>query len=361
MGQYLYERFSAANVEAYLKAYLRSRPGWAIADLGKPNLPPASEAPYAAATASNMKLTVRRGDVSVRAVMQAGPAGDMSHGVKLTVTLYRHLPFAEIALAIEGKQADPWPEAGWLCLPFNVPKPEFRMASVGGIVDPARDVIRSANHDTYCLSGGVAVVGANGAGAAFCSADCPLVSLDRPGSWRYSREFIPAKPAAFVNLYNNQISTNFQQWIAGSWTSHVRVWAVEKYDAATHLIGPSAETRSPLLAAAFDGPAGTLPTTRAGLELSRRGVLVTAFGANPDGAGLVLRLWEHAGRDAPCTVRLPAGLDARQVQPCDLRGRAAGRPIPVRDGRFQIPIKHCAPASVLIDAGAPPPKAEPAR
>ena len=59
--------------------------------------------------------------------------------------------------------------------------------------------------------------------------------------------------------------------------------------------------------------AGTLPIVQKGLELSTRGVLVTAFGPNPGGPGTVLRLWECAGQGGPCEVRLPAALDVRQI------------------------------------------------
>ena len=347
-GQYLYERHGRAEVERYLNAYLRTRPGWAVADLGKPGLPPASEAPYAAAVAGNMSLSIRRGPVSVSATMKAPPSKAVPHAVTLTVTLHRALPVVDLAWSIRDKKADPWPEAGWLCLPVNAKRPAFRLGRPGGIADPAKDFIRSSNRDAYCLNGGLAVLGADGGGMGLCAVDCPLVSLGRPGSWRYSRDYVPTSPVVFVQLYNNQVSTNFQQWIAGSWTARVRLWAVDKYDSEASLVTPAAEARVPLQAAAFDGPAGTLPTQQAGLELSRKGVAVTAFGANPDNGGLVLRLWEQAGRDGPCQVRLPKGLKVRSVQPCDLRGRAVGKAVPVENGRFEIAIGHYAPVSVLI-------------
>jgi hypothetical protein len=91
-----------------------------------------------------------------------------------------------------------------------------------------------------------------------------------------------------------------------------------------------------------------LPATQSGIELSRRGVAVSAFAHNPDGAGLMLRLWEQAGSDEPCTVRLPAGLRVSSVQPCDLRGRPTGKPWKVTGGRFTVPLRHFAPTSVLI-------------
>jgi hypothetical protein len=84
------------------------------------------------------------------------------------------------------------------------------------------------------------------------------------------------------------------------------------------------------------------------LELSRKGVLVTAFGPNPDGEGTLLRLWEQAGQDGPCRVRLPGALRNAKAQPCDLRGRPVGDPLPVRDGSVEVPLGHFAPASILL-------------
>ena len=151
-----------------------------------------------------------------------------------------------------------------------------------------------------------------------------------------------------VNVYNNLFGTNFQQWIGGTWTSRVRLWAIDGKKLESTLITPAWEARSPLMAVAADGPAGLLPPTQVGMELSRKGVLVTALSPDPDGDGILLRLWEQAGEDGPCRVRLPGALSAGPVQPCDLRGRAQGEPIAPRNGCYEIPLAHFAPASLLI-------------
>jgi len=117
------------------------------------------------------------------------------------------------------------------------------------------------------------------------------VSLDTPGCWKYSLDFVPKKPVVYVNLFNNQWNTNFRLWNAGTWTARVRIWAFDRYDSESCLITPSLEARYALRAAVADGQAGPLPGAQSGLELSRRGVLVTAFGANPDGADTLLRCW----------------------------------------------------------------------
>jgi alpha-mannosidase len=91
-----------------------------------------------------------------------------------------------------------------------------------------------------------------------------------------------------------------------------------------------------------------MPPTQNGLELSRKGILVTAFGTNPDGPGTLLRLWEEAGQSGTVKISLPEGMKARQAQPVDLRGRPVGQPIPVRNGTLKVQVDAFAPASFLL-------------
>ena len=146
------------------------------------------------------------------------------------------------------------------------------------------------------------------------------MSLDEPGLWKFSLDYQPKKPTAFVNLYNNEWNTNFPEWQDGTWSSRVRLWPTGRnLTRQPALIVPSWEARLPLLAAVADGPAGKLPQAQAGLSVSRAGVLVTAFGQNPDGAGMLLRLWEQSGDSGVLTVTLPVGFKAKSAQPVDLR------------------------------------------
>ena len=96
-----------------------------------------------------------------------------------------------------------------------------------------------------------------------------------------------------------------------------------------------------------DGHPGTLPLTQGGLKISGKSVLVTAFGANPDGEGMVLRFWEYAGISAPREVRLPEGIKVSSVQPINLRGQPLGKAIPVHDRQFSFDLGAFAPVSFL--------------
>ena len=104
----------------------------------------------------------------------------------------------------------------------------------------------------------------------------------------------------------------------------------------------------PLMAVVTDGKGGRLPVAQGGIGLSLRGVLVSAFGANPDGDGTLLRLWEQAGKGGPCRVTLPKGMPVYAARPCDLRGQPIGAAIPVRDGALDATLEAFAPASFIL-------------
>ena len=349
LGQYVYERFDADEATAYVKAYCRFLWPWVFQDFAKSALPPAKDAPHVTASPGNFQCSVSRDGLRTVATMRAAAGKQVPHDVTVRVTLVADQPYVDVEWQVTGKKADPWPEGGWLCFPLKIDQPRFRLGRLGSVTDPAKDIVRSGNMDTFCLNTGLNVLGSDSSGVGLCPIDSPLVSLGYPGLYRSSRTFEPRKPLVLVNLFANVYGTNFQQWIGGTWSSRVRLWPVDGKKLETDLITPAWEARRPLQAAILDGPAGGLPPLHSGVELSRKGVLVTALGPNPDGDGTLLRLWEQAGEGGVCGVRLPEALRNATLQPCDLRGRPQGAPIAPRDGRHEIPLAPFAPTSFLLN------------
>ncbi len=346
-GQYLYERFDMNQMNEYCRAYLR-RPEYVESPVfNKIGHPPAGKFPYHASSPGGFRLRFERSALSVAGVMESLAQGGMP-AVTTRVVLYRDQPYLDLEITLHDKAADSWSEAGWLCLPLKIDAPQFRLGRLASIIDPARDVLPGANRHIFGLNTGLAVTGSQGPGVGICPLDHPLVSLDTPGCWKYTHDFVPRKPIVYLNLFNNQWNTNFRLWNSGTWTSRVRIWPIGLYESEPSLITPALQSRHPLLAACADGPAGKLPVSQRGLELSRRGVLVTAFGRNVDGPGTVLRLWEYAGNSGACRVHLPAGIAVGQVQPVNLRGEPAGAPIPVKDDAFTANLNAFAPASFVM-------------
>ncbi|MGA2255224.1 MAG: hypothetical protein ABSG53_11220 [Thermoguttaceae bacterium] len=364
LGQYLYERFDADQGLRHAHDYVTFRPNQDPGEIGcqsKPNLPSAKEHPYRAATATDATVEISNGATSVSAVLKAAPHDIIPDATQLRVTLYAGEPWLDLEWSIANKTPDPWPEGGWLCFPLRADNPTFRLARLGSIVDPAKDLVRSSNHDLFCLNGGLTVEGVDGSRTGICPIDAQLVSLERPGLWHYSRDFVAHKPDVFVMLFNNVYSTNFAQWIDGSWSSRVRLWPVEAAEStAGSLVGGSWEARDACLAAVSDAAPGKLPPLSAGLAIAKkaggaadgplpRGLLVTAFGANPYGEGTLLRLWEQAGDSGVHTLRLPAGLNFRTAQPCDLRGQPQGAPIDISEqGMLDVTVHRMAPLSLIL-------------
>ena len=183
-------------------------------------------------------MAIRKGEVSATVTMTGQADAELAHAVTLQFTLYRgKVPYVDMQWSVTGKQADPWPEAGWTCLPFNFVQPRFRLGRVGSIIDPSKDIVPGANHDVFCLSSGLTVSGSGGGTAVgVVPLDSALVSLGRPGLYRYDKQWKDREAKVFVNLFNNIWGTNFQQWIEGSWSSRVRIWAQPESAATANAI-----------------------------------------------------------------------------------------------------------------------------
>ncbi|MFO7616445.1 MAG: glycoside hydrolase family 38 C-terminal domain-containing protein [Bacteroidales bacterium] len=345
-GGYVYQRFDRRQVESYANAYIKGGWDWAPDELGRPNL---DDRPGFTGSPTNPTIRWEISQTRVSATVQHQPTSQVPHHISLIYTLYPANTSLEITWAIDSKPAEPWPEAGWVAFPFNLTQPEFRVGRAGGIADPKKDFIKGSNFEYFLAANGVAIFGPDGAGFAVTSPDAPAVSLDKPGLWTWTGHFMPSRPNIFFNLFNNQWSTNFTEWIEGSWSARFYVWPFEQYDPAYSLIIPSTAVSAPLLGWIANGEAGDHPLSFSGLEVSARNVVVSAFGPDPDGGGYRLRLWESAGRTTSCTVRFPAGSSFRSARPVDLRGRPVENPIPVVNGSLQVNCPANRPLTLIIN------------
>ncbi|MCF7954328.1 MAG: hypothetical protein K9M75_00865, partial [Phycisphaerae bacterium] len=355
-GQYVHEKFSADEVGDYCNNYIRGKKNeqgwrgysWAYAQIGKPNLPPASEVPYRALTPANCTVTKSRcgNTTTLEMVAQRNDTG-INYPVTTRVQLYDDASYIDLELTIN-KPADMWPEAGWICLPFKVDSPQFRVGRNGFIMDPARDIIAGSNRYMYAVGTGVAMFDKKGRGVGVCGPDTPLLSLGVPGCWKFDKTYVPKKPTAYFNLFNNQWTTNYRFWNEGKWTYRFRIWSFDKYDANKSLITLSLEMRYPVQTASVNTGRGKLPTQQEGLSVSQPGVMVTAFGANPDGEGTLLRVWEQAGTAGNVTVKLPEGMKLKNATPVNLRGEKTGNNINIESDKLKFDLGAYAPASFIL-------------
>jgi len=105
--------------------------------------------------------------------MDSAPTAELAHGVTTRIALEANEPYLDLEVTVHDKPADPWPEAGWICLPLKVDSPQFRLGRLGSIVDPTRDVVPGANRHVFAINTGVAVFDAQGRGAGVCAMDSP--------------------------------------------------------------------------------------------------------------------------------------------------------------------------------------------
>jgi alpha-mannosidase len=345
-GQYVYERFSKENVSLYIDKYIKVSNPWRFPDVARPNL---DDTPYNRVNGGMAKITYSVDPVSVKAVMKFDKTMGNPHDYIVTYTLYNNLPYIELNWFIDGKHAESWPEAGWLSFPLKVKNPVFKVGRLGAVIDPSLDIVKGSNSDFYLINNGIAVHDDTMNGFAISTPDAPGISIEKTGLWSYSGNFIPKKPIIFINLYNNQYSTNFTEWIEGSWSVKMYLWSFQGYKNESSLISPNEEFRAPLKATLISAKPGILPVSKTGVVLSMKGILVTSFGRNPFGDGTLLRLWEQSGDEGKCKISLPEGAVFSKALPVNLRGESAGNTIPVKDNSFEIMIEAYKPASFLLE------------
>jgi hypothetical protein len=214
------------------------------------------------------------------------------------------------------------------------------------VVDPVTGYARASNRTYGYVNTGAMIADADGIGLGICPLDHGLMSLGDKGIGTIDPDYVPETPVARVGLYNNLWTINFPYWVSGTITSRVRIWPVHSLEPAS-LVEPALEARNPVLAACATGPAGKLPATASGLNLSREGVRLVRFASNPDGAGTSLIVWESVGNNGPLTVAFPGGFNT--ATPVNLRGEKTGQPLSIAGGRITFNLPAYAPASFILE------------
>jgi len=350
----LYNRADAEMVDRFLFDSTKAMPNWALAENGKRGLP--RDVPeLRAAPRSTESIEIQEdadGKTKTIVIRYRSEPDIPFKTMALSITLYEARPEIRLQFEGTGKKPDTWPEAGYFRFPLNITSPQFRQGRLGGIADPAKDFIRSSGQHFQWLRTGVAIFGADGYGVGICPLETPMISLDRPGGWLSSTEFIPKRANVFFNLFNNIWTTNFRLWNSDDVIASFVLWTFDKYDNESSLITPSLE----VLALHCSTPMSLTEDEAAkwtrGITMNRKGIYVTAFGRDVDSGELMLRFWEMAGlgADAPeVEITLPPGMRVESVVPCDLRDRPIGPPIRVRDGKFTIPVKPYSPINLRVE------------
>jgi len=349
-GQYFYERFGYDQIYDWIKKSLYPQYNahkfcFAAYDMPK-------DVTYSSALPENMTLTVEKSAIDVKATMTGAISGPgQPQKISISLTLSGYTPTADVEVSWQ-KDPDTWPETAWICLPFKCDNPKFRLGRLGADVDPVKDMVTdNANYHLFWVNNGVAIYnGENGSGIGICSPDAPLVSLGEPGEYKFDKRYEPDKPYIYLNLYNNHWRTNFPSWIGNGqrMSARVRIWTFVKFSAESSLYSPSMETRVPLQVACSKLKNGKLPVAQQGISFSRKGIALTAFGPNPDGEGIVLRVLEQSGKTGSIDVTLPEGAGFTSAIPVTLRGEKTGDPVKISGNKLSFLLKAYAPVSFIL-------------
>ncbi len=346
-AQYYYEQFGQEDLDSYNKAYVK--PGaerWANQEMGRPSVPNKTTKSYYGISDKIVYLNMGK---SVMATVFGKLQITDEQNYLVTYTLHENQPYVEIVWGIDGKKPIALPEAGWLSFPFAVENPEYRLNRIGGIVNPQKELVEKTNYDFYFLNTSMTLFDNQGSGIVLNSPTAPGISIDNPGLFKFSKKKELTSGKVFVNLYNTQWGTNFTEWIEGSFSSKIYIWSYNKYNVQESFITPSEETRVPLKAVFYDGAKGAIPTLQKGITLSRKGILITAFGENRDGEGIILRLWEKVGEKGQCKITLPNGSKFNRAYLCNLRGEIIDNTrIRIVNNTFEIKINAYQPISLIL-------------
>jgi alpha-mannosidase len=132
-GNYLYERFSKEQTDSYANSYIKAGWNWAMAELGRPGL---SEEPYQIVKASEARISFQQDAIKATAIMHVDKNEQNPHDYSIIISLYKDQPYIELNWAIHSKEAEPWPEAGWIPFSLNVKNPSFKAGRLGAVVVP---------------------------------------------------------------------------------------------------------------------------------------------------------------------------------------------------------------------------------
>ena len=347
-GSYVYERYDKKQSLQYLKEYIYD-------DYKKSHYCITGKSTYlddhtkgVHEAARRMELYVEDHKSSIQAILVPSISiGEEKHTSGMKVILYENMPYIDIKLSVVNKPATEEPEAGWIALPFQTKEPVYRIGRLGSVIDPAKDLIEGSQFN-YIWSNSGLMIKDKDYSIGICALDAPAVQLGDLNFMHFADKYENPQSHLYFNLFNNRWNTNFTSFWNGNLTTEVRLWVNQpSADDALGLVVPAWETRLPLQVGIATCSGGKLPVENEGVKVSRKGVLVTAYGHNLDGEGKLLRLWEETGESSSCEVSLPVKKDGI-AQPVNLRGIPCGQPIKIQNGKFKVQLTGFAPASYLI-------------
>ncbi len=208
---FVLESFDAFDMEHFMKSYLRSNEGWALADFGKPGMSDKYPRQMLEGFPCQCGGEYRDGSwyITITNILPLrGPGG--FDQISLELELPDHTPEIHARLQWFGKSPDRQPHAVWLGFHSAIHVDFCRFAKLGEMIE-ARDAIPAGGHALHAIDESVSWGNSNHF-LTLSTLDAPLLAPGRRQIGDFSNELPKLSEGISINLYNNFWGTNFPMW-----------------------------------------------------------------------------------------------------------------------------------------------------
>ncbi|MGI5989434.1 MAG: DUF5054 domain-containing protein [Lachnospiraceae bacterium] len=319
---YQYIRCGMQRMTDFLRRYAYRFSDWGIFDYGRQNYPECEtkifHTRYTSCSVNGRELLLTGGFSDSESFTEFGNAKT----VQLTVRFPEKADDClSVTLRLVDKKATPYIESGSFLMPLADCYENFRVNKNGVMIDPAKDIVKNANHCFYAMENGlVAFTGDKNTGenSQLCvaSPDVALVSIGEDAVYEFRSEYQKSDPTLYFNLFNNMWGTNFPQWIEGSFEYRFALKPLSESENKSLLL--SCQELSDTCAGekneealSRDISSGALPDFGADMQL---------LGIHPQGGGFRISVRNVSERAGNQTASWPGYI----LKECDYFGRGRG-------------------------------------
>ena len=293
------------------------------------------------------KATLRAvslGELGQRMIIES--SAEMTPAITTEVTVWNDLKRVDISNRLTKTRTHD-KEAVYFAYPFAADKPTFRYEAPLVIQRPDEHMLPGACLDWFTVQHFVQVESSDAA-ITWSTPDAPLVCFQDINRGKWQTELPITNGHLYAYVMNNYWFTNYQPGQGGELTFRFSITSDAKADTVESArFGWAAS--NPLIAVKTDAQLDRpLPSGASSLvEIDQPNVLVIGMKQPEAGEGLLLRLWEIAGKPTTAQVRLP-GVSFKRATACSLVEEPQ-EPLGIRNGTVSVPILASGVATVLLE------------
>ncbi len=297
---------------------------------------PVNGAEIASDPVESSPIVVEESGTDIRATARSVYAGIYER----TVDIRLHEDWLEIRNRLTWLQRPPDNEMVYVLFPFALPKPQVRHAAQYAIVDPQTETLSGSSLDAFAVQDWIDL-SANGSGVTINSGDLPLVEYGGIHLQHFLRRLEVAEGTLAFKLGSGRVLPPSGGDPFGQGATVAARFAIRPYAGA---FDPLAATRFgeeqvlPLQAHALPAhqPGHWKESSLSLIDLQSPTAILTGLKRAERADGLVLRIWESAGRRTPVSLAFPHHelLTAWSLTPIE---GTIGR-MDVRDGRIEFEL-----------------------